>query len=296
MTAVTLQPDAAAANLVPPRAAAAPAPGPVTAPRAPVSLRRNFLETLSGTLVYAGCQWGVLVALAKLGNPQVVGVYALALAITSPVMLLSNLQLREVQATDARREYSPGEYLALRLLCTGLMLAVIAVMIAVMHPPRTTVWVIAWIALAKAADSVGDILFGLLQQKEWMRPVGVAQALNGLVTVGATGLAMWLTRSVAWAAAASAFGSAVALGFAWATTVRLVGAADARPRWHASALKVLAIGSLPLGIVALLVSLNTNMPRYFVEHFAGERGLGLFAAIAYIQTAGAMVAAALAAS
>src|SRR3982750_880645 len=106
MTAVTLQPDATTANLVPPppppapprAAAAAPAPGPAPSARAPVSLRRNFVETLFGNLVYAGCQWGVLVALAKLGNPQVVGVYALALAITSPVMLLSNLQLREVQA------------------------------------------------------------------------------------------------------------------------------------------------------------------------------------------------------
>src|SRR4051812_23472007 len=118
MTAVTLQPDATAANLVPPRAATAPPPGPAHSARAPVSLRRNFLETLSGNLVYAGCQSGVLVALAKLGTPQVVGVYALPLAITSPVMLLSNLQLREVQAPAARREYSPGEYLALRLLCT----------------------------------------------------------------------------------------------------------------------------------------------------------------------------------
>jgi len=40
-------------------------------------------------------------ALAKLGNASMVGQYALALAIAAPVFMLTNLQLRAVQATDA---------------------------------------------------------------------------------------------------------------------------------------------------------------------------------------------------
>ena len=38
------------------------------APR-PLSLRKNFAWTLSGNIVYSGCQWGMLIALAKLGSP-----------------------------------------------------------------------------------------------------------------------------------------------------------------------------------------------------------------------------------
>src|ERR1043165_9211480 len=78
------------------------------------SLRANFLWSLTGTIIYAGCQWGMLVALAKLGDAEMVGQFALALAVTAPVLMFTNLQLRSVQATDARKDYAFGDYLALR--------------------------------------------------------------------------------------------------------------------------------------------------------------------------------------
>src|ERR1700722_789398 len=86
------------------------------------SLRTNFSWTLAGNLVYAGCQWGMLVVLAKLGSPQLVGQFALGLAVTAPVIMLSNLQLRGVLATDAREEHTFSDYLELRLVTTGLAL------------------------------------------------------------------------------------------------------------------------------------------------------------------------------
>ena len=38
--------------------------------------------------------------------------------------------------------------------------------------------------------------------------------------------------------------------------------------------------ALPLGFVQMLISLNANVPRLLVQAFAGERELGIFAAIA----------------
>jgi len=46
---------------------------------------------------------------------------------------------------------------------------------------------------------------------------------------------------------------------------------------------------LPLGIVLLLVSLNFNIPRYFLQASRGERELGIFAALASTVTAGLVV-------
>src|ERR1700678_241367 len=95
-------------------------------PKVP-SLRRNFVWTLLGNLVYAGCQWCMLIALAKLTNAQMVGQFALALAITAPVFMLTGLQLRVVQATDAGHEYRFEEYFSLRLICTCVGLAAVLV-------------------------------------------------------------------------------------------------------------------------------------------------------------------------
>src|SRR5699024_7299789 len=51
-------------------------------------------------------------------------------------------------------------------------------------------------------------------------------------------------------------------------------------------LKVILVFALPLGIVSILNSLNTNIPRYFLERIDGLDSLGYFSAIAYIIVAG----------
>src|SRR5258708_26838048 len=84
-----------------------------------LTLRVNFLWTLSGNVVYAACQWGMVVVLAKLGTPQLVGEFALALAITAPIVIGAGVSLRSVQATDAASEYPFGDYLLARLLTTA---------------------------------------------------------------------------------------------------------------------------------------------------------------------------------
>ena len=64
------------------------------------SLRTAVAWTFAGNTIYAACQWAMLVIVAKLGSADAVGVFALAFAVTAPVMLLTGLQLRAVQATD----------------------------------------------------------------------------------------------------------------------------------------------------------------------------------------------------
>src|SRR5271157_5932336 len=77
-----------------------------------LTLRGNFTWTFAGNVVYSRSQWGMLMVLAKLGSPEMVGQFALGLAVTTPIIMFANLQLRGVQATDARREYRFGHYLA----------------------------------------------------------------------------------------------------------------------------------------------------------------------------------------
>jgi O-antigen/teichoic acid export membrane protein len=68
------------------------------------------------------------------------------------------------------------------------------------------------------------------------------------------------------------------------------------PRWHQKTLRKLVLLALPLGFVMMLISLNTNIPRYFIERYLGERELGIFAAMSYLMVVGQMVVSALAES
>ena len=86
---------------------------------APRSIARNVLWSFSGNVLLAACQWAVVVVLARLGTPHTVGVFALALAVTTPVILLASLSLRTYQVTDSSGDYSFSEYMGLRLIAAA---------------------------------------------------------------------------------------------------------------------------------------------------------------------------------
>src|ERR1700730_12157734 len=85
-----------------------------------LSLRANFSWTFVGNSVYSACQWGALVALAKLSSPLVVGQYSLGVAIAAPVISLTGLQIRSVIASDVRETYKFGEYVGFRIFSIGI--------------------------------------------------------------------------------------------------------------------------------------------------------------------------------
>lgn len=289
-TAPTTETEAAEAI-----AAEAPPAGAIAAPVGGLSLRKNFSWTFVGNVVYAACQWGILVVLAKLGTPEMVGQFALGLAVTAPVMMFSMLQLRGVQATDAKREYQFGDYLALRLITTALALAVIVGIVAVSGYKRETALVILIVGAMKGVDALSDVYYGLWQQHERMDGIAQALMLNGVLSTATLTAIMAATHNIVLATLGTATGSVGALAFTLAKNRRLALATGlaARPTWNTHLLWRLSRLALPLGVVMLLISLNTNIPRYVIQHYLGEAQLGIFAAIGYLMVAGSTIVAAL---
>jgi O-antigen/teichoic acid export membrane protein len=271
---------------------------PIARPPRALSLRANFSWTFVGNVVYAACQWAMLVVLAKLGSPEVVGQFALGLAITAPVIMLTNLQLRGVQATDARHEYLFGDYLGLRLAVTPLALVVIVGITLVSGYDWQTALVILFVGLAKVFESISDVFYGLLQQHEQMDRIAISMLVKGPLSLVALSAAIALTGNIVWGTVALAAVWALRL-FTYdipsgAAILRMAhGEGDAtasiRPRWERRRLLRLTWLALPLGFVMMLGSLMTNIPRYFIERFEGTHELGIFAAMAYIVIAGTTV-------
>jgi O-antigen/teichoic acid export membrane protein len=265
----------------------------------PLSLRLNFSWMFVANVVYAGCRWGMLSVLAKLGTPAMVGQFVLALAITTPVMAFFMLQLREVQATDARRDYRFGDYLALRLTATALALALIAGIALASGYRRETVLVILAAAVSVAINSISDTVHGLLQRHERLDRIAQSLLVKGPLSLVALTGTMLVTGRVFYAVLAVAASRLIVLVF-WdfpnAARVLHGGSLPAGtstgirgnllPRWHAQSLLSLAQLSLPLGVVMMLITLSSSLPRYFVEHHLGEHMLGIFGALCYLRYVG----------
>jgi O-antigen/teichoic acid export membrane protein len=279
----------------------------------PLTLRRNFSWIFVGNAIYAVCQWGMLVVLAKLGTPEMVGQFTLGFAVTAPVIMFTNLQLRTVQATDAKREYRFEDYLGLRLIATSLALGAIAAITIQTGYRWQTAIVILLIGLAKAFESISDVFQGLFQQYERMDRIAISLLFKGPLSLLVLGIGVYLSGSVIW--------GAMGLALVWAGVLLVYDVPNAiallrstfpplpvspsprlspasfnnlKPRWHRPTLLKIIKLSLPLGLVMMLISLNLNIPRYFIERYLGERELGIFAAISYLMLAGQMVLSAMA--
>lgn len=279
----------------------------------PLTLRRNFSWTLIGNLVYAASQWGMLVVLAKLGNLEMVGQFTLGLAITAPIITFTNLQLRGLQATDSLEQYSFGHYFGLRIISTGLALVMIGAIALFSGYPWTTALIILLIGISKSIEAISDVFYGLLQQHERMDRIAISLMIKGPLSLVLLALGIYLTGTLWW--------GILGLIAAWLfvliisdvrsgvlllrhlratqrdgkTTVSSFSYAMS-PKWQPRILLSLILLALPMGVVMLFVSLNVNIPRYFLEQRLGIEDLGIFAAISYLMVAGKLVVSSLAMS
>jgi O-antigen/teichoic acid export membrane protein len=250
---------------------------------------------LSGNVAFAACQWGMLIVLAKLGSPEMVGQFGLALALTAPVLMFAGLQLDAILATDAARTFAFADYLGLRVLMLAPAALVIAALAATRD--RATCAVVLVFGLARLFEALSDIHYGLFQQRERLDRAARSLALRGALGVLAIALGVKLFGSL--------LAGMVGLAAAWATVfaacdvrgARLLLAEDgddaapgrAAPRFHGPTLARLFRLAAPMGTVRLLSSLTAMTPRYFIEAWLGARELGFFSALACFTVAGTTV-------
>lgn len=261
---------------------------------APLSVRSNFVWSLAGNILYAFCQWGVLVVLAKLCSPETVGLYVLGITVTSPIFLFAGLQLRRLQATDTDEEFQFGHYFALQLVaCAVAMLACWGAGWFSGHDGAALV-VITLIGLSKAVETLSNTFYGLFQQRERLDRISKSMVLQSVLSAAGLCGGIVLLNDIVWACVWSAIARVVAVllydvpSLLWLAGDKFVvpplggtnrlkaGLRACCPRWERERLRRLAVLGVPLGVTGMLVSLNTNFPRYFVEQFDGKAELGIF--------------------
>jgi O-antigen/teichoic acid export membrane protein len=267
------------------------------------ALLSNVIWMLAGNILYGFSQWGQLSALAKVGNMEMVGIFALALAVCLPVFMFSSLSLRSLLVTDYQRSYRYLEYMALRLLTLCISLAFIVAFGLAAGYSTSVVLSIGLIGAAKSIEYVSDILYGSLQQQENMSGIAISMSLRAILSVSALSLGVYWTRSLAWGAVCLLVSSMfVLLAYDIPKTVAmtkvpfrvlknestfyfrevLFSQGGRRRLWK------LSMAGLPLGFVLMMVSLNLNIPRYFIQQQLGTSELAIFSAIATLLAAGSV--------
>ena len=239
--------------------------------------------TLAGNGAAALAQWATVITVSRALGYSAGGDYALALAVVNPVLMLANLQLRAVIATDAAQRYPFWDYLSLRLW-TSLAAAVAVVQFGTLNPSLSVLVLLSVLAL-KLVEAMSDIYYGAFQQAGRMDWIAQSLITKSSLSIALLIVVAALWHSLALALLASAIGTALVwLWFdcAQAQKLGLQGIGRLLPDWppNWASMRAITEAAFPLGVVMMLVSLNQSIPRFAVEKFAGREELGLFAAVA----------------
>ena len=246
------------------------------------TLRADAIWNVLGSLIYSGCQWGILVATVKLSSPADVGRLSLAFALSAPVFLLFHLRLRAATATDAQLEFSIKDYVWLRVIGTALAFLCTAAICLLTHVSADTVGIVLWVAAAKTVESGSDLIYGIAQRADGLRSVAISMTARGVLGCGLFATMLAATKRLDWALAG--------LTLSWLAVflvadLPVIYARNWASRTMLSSWKViwrLTVMTLPLGLSTMLMSLTANMPRYFIQHSLGLKALGIFSAAGYL--------------
>lgn len=250
------------------------------------SLKANALWMIAGRIIYAACQWLVIIGIARFLGAEQVGHFSYAMAFCAPVYIFLQMNMRMYLATDSSNEFDIGSYITTRRLFATL--AAVLCLIFFYTGDNTITVLFLCIVLFKAVESNSDIYYGCWQKHEVMKHVGVSLALRGLSSVMGIVIGLYLYNSINLMAAIILAG--------WLLTLVLYdmrfdahkgNSAAARFTPH-SVIKIVK-KCWPLAFVMSIGTLNVNAPIYMLDHFLGAESVGIYSSIAYFFFMGRLV-------
>ncbi len=255
-----------------------------------VSLTKNISWSLLGNIIYALCQFSLLIVIARLGTPKSVGQFTLGLAVTAPLYMFARLQLRTVIAMDSQSQYSFSDYLHLRFFMACIAFIVTICIICIVGYETETTKVIIAVSIYRAIETLGECYYGALQKIERMDYISISVILKGIFSISSLAATFYFTQSLFYAILSMSLFSLILL-YIYDLNCFLRVKLSSSDTFFFNTCQIsnilhIARSTFPLGLASLLGSLYANIPRYFLERYFSEKELGIFASIAYIMVSG----------
>lgn len=252
-----------------------------------IKTQKNSVWNLFGSVFYAFTQWAMLVMIAQFGDAKEVGMFSLGLAIASPLIILTNLQLRTLQATDVNSEYAFRDYFGVRIVSLFFFFLILLILLTNSNYSSETLMVIGTVAFYKMIESLSDVTHGLFQKEIRLDLVAISKSLKGIVGLLFIYIGYSVWNSINYALVL--FGCSWLIIFLIYDLYKANSFSNILPRFDVNNMKKIILFAFPLGIFNMLGSLNANIPRYFIEKTEGIETLGYFSAITYLVVAGSTV-------
>ncbi|NSL85462.1 oligosaccharide flippase family protein [Chitinophaga sp. Mgbs1] len=251
------------------------------------SLKKNVSWMFIGNGSYAFALWVQLSLVTKYCGPMDLGTYTLALAVTAPVFMFTGLNLRAIQVTDVKGEWRFADYFTLRLFSVILGLLIIGgyALLSDTH----AIAIFLCIGCLKAIEGFAEVFNSKQQLHEQMKNIAISLMLKGLSATISIAVGVYFFHALHIGLLLAIFTNFCVLFFN--DYRRCLPLISGQPLFEIDmpSLKALLIRALPLGIVMFVISVNTNVSKYFAEYFLGTAEQGVYSTISYLIVLGNFV-------
>lgn len=236
---------------------------------------------VGGNFIFAFSQWGILIFFARMTNQENLGQYALALAIVTPIFAVGNLQLRPLYILDVNSEqkYTYTHFYYLRLICSFIALACCLVLGLFFN---VSILVLLLVGLLKFFESYSDIIYAYYNAHDQTQLISKSLFLKGTLSVLAVAVGLYLFD----------FYTALILFLIVYLVVWLF--IDNLYIQKTQEIKKMSLdlgimkSAIPMGISLGIVTLQSNIPRLFLDQYASIEAVGIFTVLSYFIIVGSI--------
>ena len=232
------------------------------------SQKKDYIWNSLGSLLQSAISPVLLIVITRLNGIEDSGLFSFALSLSVVFWAISLWGGRTYQASDVKREFCSGGYVAVRF-AASLIVAVSAVVFCVLNGYNTTKTGLIMILVAfKILESIADSLYGVLQIHRKLYIAGISLTMKAILGFGVFIVVDIVTKNVMYGALAILLVNALIIllyDVLWVRRVEAIAMNKKFIKEYASQAVVIMKRTSAVFVVVFLTMFSLNIPRYFLD-------------------------------
>ena len=229
----------------------------------PESQKKNFLFNMLGSLTNAFASLALMVIVSYVTGSAVAGMFSVAFSTAQMMYTICVFEMRNIQVTDAKREFSFSNISMFRLITIAAMWIFFAVFVWIRGFDKETILVMIAITVYMTAAAISDLFQGNLHRHGYLSIAGRSLACQVALMAVAFSVTLVITKNLLMAAAVMPIAVIV-----WIFVHDIPfnnNFEKFRPKFVFSTQKKMLLCALPLFLSSFLHQYIFNSPKYAIE-------------------------------
>lgn len=239
---------------------------------------KNIGYTFIGNVAFSLVKWLTLILIVRLTNPEDVGGYTFAMAITAPITLFTNMRIRLRYVVEDNLTFK--NIRVLRNILNIISLLTILFIGLVIFPTYLNYFVL--VAFTKVLDLQSELYYAILHKKQNFKLISLMQIGKSIIIIVPFAIIVVITKNVNYGLLVQVISQFLWLVFVERKSIKYKDIESNET--NKKLLFNIFLSGLPLGFVQMINSYNIMIPRYIIENSLSLKLVGVFASISYLLT------------